>query len=259
MHTRDGNIGGTVIDLVAILENCSTRDAAIRLRDGFSIPETPPLVPRKSPVAEPVAENPPLGFTLRDIDHTHPYLQQRGISTATAQNFGIGYYPGPGLLHGRVVIPIRNVRHELVAYAGRAIGGEEPKYLLPPGFRKSLMLFNLNRARNAGQRSVVVVEGFFDTVTVHQSGHRNVVGLMGSSLSETQADLLRKHFDRAVLMLDGDDAGRRATELITKRLTPKLGVQIVTLQPDQQPDQLASKEINRLLGGHGRPLGGPER
>ena len=82
-------------------------------------------------------ENRPLGFTLRDIDPSHAYLRERRISIETAQAFGVGFYPGPGLMHDRVVIPIRDVRHRLVAYAGRAVHGEEPKYLLPPGFRNT--------------------------------------------------------------------------------------------------------------------------
>ncbi|SRR5712691_6063406 len=258
MNGRDGKVGGTVLDLVAIMEHCSTRDAALRLRHWFGITPSSSAVPRTTVNEEPI-ENRPLGFTLRDIDPSHPYLRQRQISLATAQAFGIGFYPGPGLLHGRVVIPIRNVRHELVAYAGRAVNGEEPKYLLPPGFRKSQLLFNLDRARNAGLRTVIVVEGFFDTVAAHQSGHRNVVGLMGSSLSETQAGLLQKHFDQAVLMLDGDEAGQRATAVIANRLAPKMGVHVVTLQPGQQPDQLASKEITQLVGGYSRQSRGFER
>jgi hypothetical protein len=106
--------------------------------------------------------------------------------------------------------PIHNNRGELIAYAGRAINGEEPKYRLPAGFRKSLVLFNLHRALATGSRNVIVVEGFFDTLAVHQAGYPAVVGLMGSTLSRYQADLLATHFDRVVLMLDGDEAGGKA-------------------------------------------------
>jgi DNA primase len=99
---------------------------------------------------------------------------------------------------------------ELIAYAGRAINGEEPKYRFPAGFRKSLVLFNLHRALATGSRNVIVVEGFFDTLAVHQAGYPAVVGLMGSTLYRYQADLLATHFDRVVLMLDGDEAGGKA-------------------------------------------------
>ncbi len=121
-------------------------------------------------------------------------------------------------MQGRIVIPIRNKAHELVGYAGRSIDGQEPKYRFPAGFHKSQELFQLHRARQAGTDTVIIVEGFFDAAKVWQAGNRNVVALMGSSLSESQAGLLEKHFRSAVLMLDGDAAGQKATTVIASRL-----------------------------------------
>ncbi len=82
-----------------------------------------------SSAAEP---NRPLGFALQRIDTRHPYLAQRGISPATARLFGVGMYGGNGFLAGRCVIPIRDEKSQLVAYVGRAVNGEEPKYRFPP-------------------------------------------------------------------------------------------------------------------------------
>ena len=81
----------------------------------------------------------------------NPYLAQRGIDPATAAEFGVGFYPGPGLMSGRIVIPIRNARGQLVAYAGRALDDRPPKYKVPVGFRKALELFNLQRASHRRQ------------------------------------------------------------------------------------------------------------
>jgi len=86
----------------------------------------------------------------------------------------------------RVVIPIRNLYGQLVAYAGRALDDRPPKYKLPAGFRKALELFNLQRALAAGGKTVIVVEGYFDCMLVHQAGFPWVVALMGCSLSVTQ-------------------------------------------------------------------------
>jgi 5S rRNA maturation endonuclease (ribonuclease M5) len=248
MDARHGQLGGTVLDFVSIMEQCSTREAALRLRDWFGQINGNNRIPKPSmpPAAKP---NLPLRFRLQGIDHAHPYLEARGISPSTAHALGIGFYAGPGLLHGRVVIPIHNERNDLLAYAGRAVNGEEPKYRFPSGFHKSQVLFNLNRARQAGERTVIVVEGFFDAAKVHQAGHPAVVGLMGSSLSDEQPTLLQNHFDRAVLMLDGDEAGQRATALISRRLSKEIEVAVVTLERGAQPDQLASGEINLLLNG----------
>jgi len=73
-----------------------------------------------------------------------------------------------GLLRGRIVIPIHNASGELIAYAGPAIDGQEPKYRFPAGFRKSLVLFNLHRAIATNGKTMIAVEGFFDTIAVHQ-------------------------------------------------------------------------------------------
>src|SRR5437016_11697844 len=122
-------------------------------------------------------------------------------------------------LAGRCVIPIRDEKGRLVAYAGRAINGEEPKYRFPAGFRKSQVLFNLDRASQADGPNVIVVEGFFDALKVHQAGHPAVVALMGSSFSQRQLELLMSRFASVTLMLDGDQPGRRAAEVIAALLT----------------------------------------
>jgi DNA primase len=192
--------------------------------------------------------NRPLGFALRGIDTRHPYLSQRGISPATAQWFGVGMYHGPGFLAGRCVIPIRDEQGRLVAYAGRAVNGGDPKYRFPAGFRKSQVLFNLDHAIHTGGHQVIVVEGFFDALKVHQAGHPVVVALMGSSFSRRQSDLLLSHFASITLMLDGDEAGRHAAEYIVQLLKPKAPVHKVELPNRVQPDQLSSAEINVLVG-----------
>ena len=165
---RGGHIGGHVIDLVAFMERCGLREAGLRLRDWFSVSASYPAPERALTLAYSAPQpNRPLGFALQGIDTRHPYLAKRGISPATARLFGVGVYDGNGFLTGRCVIPIRDEKGQLVAYAGRAVSGEEPKYLFPVGFRKSQVLFNLDRTTATGSRNVIVVEGFFDALKVH--------------------------------------------------------------------------------------------
>jgi DNA primase len=247
---RAGRIGGHVIDLVAIMERCSLREAGIRLQDwfGWSVPPSHPAPLRPVAVESAVVQpNRPLGFVLQGIDTRHPYLTQRGISPATAQLFGVGMYHGAGFLAGRCVIPIRDEQSLLVAYVGRAVNGEEPKYRFPAGFRKSQVLFNLDRAIRSDGHNVIVVEGFFDALKVYQAGHPAVVALMGSSFSQRQSELLLSHFASVTLMLDGDQPGRRAAEVMAKLLRPKVRVNKVELPSCVQPDQLSSAEITVLV------------
>src|SRR2546427_8734226 len=90
--------------------------------------------------------NKPLGFQLQNIEYTHPYFEERGITEATARTFGVGLFPGKGSMHARIVVPIHNANGELVAYAGRSIDRTEPRYKFPVGFRKS-EVFNLHRVK----------------------------------------------------------------------------------------------------------------
>jgi DNA primase len=186
-----------------------------------------------------------LSFTLRL--QWHPYLEQRGIRRQTASWFGAGYYGGSGFLRGRMVFPIHDERGELVAYAGRTMDGREPRYLFPPGFRKSQVVFNLHRAVEsaAGQGGVaIVVEGFFDCLKVHQAGYGNVMALLGASVSERQSKLLHTYFRELVVMLDGDDVGRRGSRALAARWPD---AHIAWVPAGRQPDQLSSQEIERIL------------
>jgi DNA primase len=243
---------GNVLDFVAAMEKCSVRDAALKLQDWYSVPgpvagDTEKVEPAKRGVGE-SETNKPLSFQLKGIDHAHPYLAERGITEETAGSFGVGYFGGKGSMHGRIVIPIHNERGELVAYAGRAIDGTEPRYKLPLGFHKSLELFNLHRAVGESNldRRVVVVEGFFDCLQVTRAGVP-CVALMGSSMSEAQEELLANHFESAWLMLDGDEAGRNGTGECLTRLGRRMWVRSARVPDGKQPDQLSGEELKGLL------------
>ena len=263
-----GRVGGNVLDFVAAMEKCSVRDAAIKLQMWFLVPTAgntsgpvgkephaktfagkelePELVSKKETNEGGESDsNRPLTFNLQNIGHAHPYLKERGVSEETAKKFGVGFFPGKGSMHDRIVIPIHNPKGELVAYAGRSIDGSEPRYKFPAGFHKSMELYNLDRVRE--EVSVVLVEGFFDCMKVTQAGFP-CVALMGSTMSNAQEELIREHFAHVVVMLDGDDAGRGASEGIADRLRRRIfQVDVVTLLDGTQPDQLSNDEVHRLV------------
>lgn len=248
-HCFSCGAGGSVLDFVAAMEGCSLRQAALQLVSETAAPIQPvtaaptarQLVTKKSKA--PAA----LGFALRGIDSSHPYLASRGIQRATAEQFGVGLYRGSGIFSGRLVIPIHNQRGELVAYCGRALDRSQPRYRFPSGFAKSEILFNLHRATATGQPEVVVVEGFFDCLKLHQAGVPAVVALMGAALYEAQQRALLQHFQHVILMLDGDPAGRLATANLTTRLRPHTAVEVVPLPDGVQPDQLSTEALRAIL------------
>jgi DNA primase len=246
---------GNVMDFVVAMERCSVREAAFKIQEWFGIDGRRRLsgaLPCSATIERQLVRkkegvNCPLHFALAGVNPTHPYLAQRGVDRATAVEFGIGFYSRPGLMSGRIVIPIHNRKGEVVAYAGRALDGRMPKYKLPGGFHKSLELYNLHRAMASGSQTVIVVEGYFDCVRVYQAGLPWVVALMGSSLSPEQEKVLVERFERVILMLDGDDTGRVATQTIRAKLLQKCDVLTAAVRDGAQPDQVSPGEIRELL------------
>lgn len=273
--------GGNVVDFIARMEDVSPYAAAQKAIEWFHLdpekvytagdratnkPGATPVakesVSKPKPVAESAtpsvtqaesdAPNPPLKFRLDKLQRDHPYLIERGLTLETLVDFGVGYCD-KGMMAGRIAIPIHSVEGQVVAYAGRHVGDPQegtPKYKLPPGFRKSLELFNLDRAKTESG-PLVVVEGFFDAMILHQLGHRKVVALMGSSLSLAQEALIRHfsaHSDQILVMLDEDDAGRAARGEVAARLARFAFVRIHAFAEEgQQPAHLTADEVSALF------------
>ncbi|HXT13494.1 MAG TPA: CHC2 zinc finger domain-containing protein [Candidatus Angelobacter sp.] len=268
--------GGNVLDFIAKMENGSIHAAALKAIEWFQLDpeamsgnsepqeaETEPAQTEPKPKkAEPRAEettgpNKPLKFRLEKLERSHPYLAERGLSVETLVDFGAGFC-GKGMMAGRIAIPIHNMNGEVVAYAGRLTDGEpsdvNPKYKLPPGFKKSLELFNIDRAsKESPEKPLVIVEGFFDCMKLHQLGHRKTVALMGSSMSPAQEELIRENTDassRVIVMLDEDEAGEAGREDIAARLSRFCFVKAhIFPKSDMQPEHLLPEELHEIVGG----------
>ena len=266
--------GGNVLDFVAKKERISVHAAATKLCEWFQLPmedkraeklEPPraaplapksptPTVSKEAPKQNDDTSNPPLKFRLENLDGKHPYLTDRGLTSQTILDFGLGHC-AKGMMAGRIAIPINNAEGKVVAYAGRWLGeppGDTPKYKLPPGFRKSLELFNIDRAsKESTDKPLVIVEGFFGAMKLWQCGVRRVVALMGSTLSVAQAELIRKHTNshtQVLVMLDEDEAGRAGREALVQQLAPWLFVKLhVFERADQQPEHMDTEDIAGLL------------
>ena len=179
------------------------------------------------------------------------------MTLETIIDFGLGYYTGErGMMVGHAVIPIQNVKGEVVAYAGRWPGvppdKETPKYKLPAGFKKSQEVYNLDRAsKEPADKPLVIVEGFFDAIKLHQHGCRKVVALMGSTMSATQEALIREHTSpngHIIVVLDENAAGQAGRDDIAARLSKHCFVRIHTFaQPNGEPEHLSAEEVSRLL------------
>jgi len=250
---------GNVLDFVARKEGVTIKKAAELVSEWFGVGKRETASPSRdlSPSeslkkaetvpAEPLEPNKPLTFTLK-LEPDHPYLRQRGIEPEVAQHFGIGFC-SRGLMKDRIAIPIHDAEGQLVAYAGRWVGGDLPegeeKYKLPPGFKKSLVLYNLHRVK--GERSLVVVEGFFSVMRLHKLGVP-AVALMGRSLSQEQEKLLVESGVKALtLMLDGDPPGREAQAGLLQRLARRFSVRAVDLPEGAEPDTVDESVLREVL------------
>ncbi len=274
--------GGNTLDFITKMEKCSIHAAALKAIEWFNLdPETMAASDDKAEAAEPKTSaqaakpaarpavspkftpesnvpNAPLKFRLDKLERTHPYLtEQRGLKPETIVDFGIGYC-NKGMMEGRIAIPIHNAKGEVVAYAGRFVGEPPegtPKYKLPPGFRKSQELFNLDRAsKESADKPLLIVEGFFDAMKIHDHGYRKVVAIMGATLSSAQEELIRQHTtsdSHVIVMLDENEAGKAGREDIACRLSKFCFVRVHQFpRPDMEPEHLTDVELADIVEGH---------
>ena len=220
--------------------------------------------------------------------HAHPealaYLRKRGLTEESVARFGLGYAPpkGDGLVaflarHGvapeegvragvlaerqgrfvdrlrhRITFPIKDAFGRVVAFTGRALGEDGPKYLNTPEtplFRKQEVLFAYPEARPALREGrAIVVEGLFDAIALHQLGFPETVAVLGSGLSEGQALLLKKAGVLEVyLAFDADEAGQKATlQSLNLELAPRFLFYAVRL-PAKDPGELLLHPEGRAL------------
>jgi DNA primase len=166
-------------------------------------------------------------------------LEQSGLVAKRQES--AGYYDR---FRGRLMFPIHNESGKVIGFGGRAMRpGEEPKYLNSPEtalYRKSYVLYNLHRAKDAIRTSEysVLVEGYMDVIGVYSAGVHNVVASCGTSLTNTQVRMLKRHSERIVVNFDPDTAGANATEKYIKELLDEgLRVRVLELDGGLDPDE----------------------
>jgi DNA primase len=213
-----------------------------------------------------------LGFAPQAWDWLLRQAAATGINTADLVKTGLavekqdhaGHYDR---FRGRVIFPIRDPQGRCVAFGGRVLPGAPPdsaKYINSPEtplFSKSSMLYGLDTARDAitKSRRAIVVEGYTDCLAARQAGIDDVVAVLGTALGERHAKLLRRYADRIVLVLDGDDAGRRrANEVLEVLLAEPIDVRIARLPAGVDPCEFiverGREAFEALVESAGDPL-----
>ncbi|MEP7354699.1 MAG: DNA primase [Acidobacteriota bacterium] len=162
---------------------------------------------------------------------THEQLEASGL--IRKRNESTGHFDN---FRGRLMFPIHNESGKVIAFGGRSMRDEDqPKYLNSPEtpiYRKTSVLYNLNRARDGMRKNgrVVVVEGYMDVIGVYAAGVKEVVASCGTALTNPQVRAIHRHADAVVLNFDSDTAGENAAErAIQVLLDEGLNVRVLTL------------------------------
>ncbi|MGC8605769.1 MAG: DNA primase, partial [Desulfomonilaceae bacterium] len=162
-----------------------------------------------------------LGYAPDSWDGLENYLSDSGLSIRDAVSAGLlRQKPNGGnydYFRNRIMIPIRSLSGDIIAFGGRALGDADPKYLNSPEspvFRKKNILFGLDTAKDAIKKNgfIILVEGYFDQISLRIRGIENVVAPLGTSLTSEHAKLVKRFTERVVTIFDGDEAGLRAVK-----------------------------------------------
>jgi DNA primase len=219
------------------------------------------------------------------------YLKGRGLSGEITRDFEVGYAPAgwdgvikylgtdakkleqlkqAGMLsegksgsydkfRDRIMFPIHDRRGRVIAFGGRALADDGPKYLNSPEttlYHKSRELYGLYLARQRSGRldNIIVVEGYMDVVALAQFGFKNVVATSGTATTDIQVEILFRAADTIVFCFDGDKAGRKAAWRALEATLPKLreGLQakFLFLPDGEDPDSMVRKHGEAVFAQH---------
>lgn len=176
---------------------------------------------------------------LSEKGYSNEAMFQAGLLSRNEENFT--YFDR---FRNRIMIPIKNHKGNFVGFTSRSLDGSTPKYLNTPEtdlFQKRRLFYNLNDAFKIirEKNEVILMEGHMDVLKVKTTKIKNVIGLMGTSLSSEQIEILKRSCNHITLMFDGDSAGQKATRSVGETLIKAgLNVYVIPLVEGQDPDEL---------------------
>ena len=218
-----------------------------------------------------------LNLSSDEGKNAYLYLKNRGLDNETIKEFGLGYsknewngiyrllkskgYKDNEILKSglciekngrifdffrdRVMFPVMDIRGNVVAFGGRIMSDQKPKYLNTgetPVFKKKQVLFNFNKAKNTELDYFIIMEGYMDVISVHQAGFKNAIASLGTAFCEEHSRLLKRFKDKVVISYDSDEAGREAAMKAVKILKKDgITVKILKIKGAKDPDELIKK------------------
>ena len=202
------------------------------------------------------------------------YLHKRGLSDRIIRKFGLGYSPNSryelinhlkakgfkyedmvnanlayakgssyvsARFFNRVMFPIIDLRGNVIAFGGRIMSDQKPKYLNTSdtlAFKKSLNLFSLNFAKAENYGVLILVEGYMDVIALYQAGFRNAVATLGTALTAEQARIMSRYAKEVIICYDSDEAGQKAASRAIELLRPTgVLIKVISVPNGKDPDE----------------------
>lgn len=206
------------------------------------------------------------------------YWRGRRLSDATIRRFGLGYAPDDfhalrdylrslhytdeemldagvikrsekgnlyDVFRNRVMVPIFDLRGNVVAFGGRVMTDEKPKYINSPetlAYKKSRTVFAMNLAKKNKDKKFILCEGYMDTIAMHQAGFDTAVACCGTALTAEQVKQISEYTDEVVLCYDSDEAGQKATARAMELFAPaQVKITVLRIPDAKDPDEYIKK------------------
>lgn len=189
-----------------------------------------------------------LGYASEDWHELEQYLLKQHVSPEAMKLSGLirrsenqeRYYD---LFRDRIIFPIFSYSNDIIGFGGRILGDGTPKYLNTPEtdlFSKRHHLYGLAQGKSflREQNQAILVEGYMDCIQMHQAGIRNVVASLGTAFTREQAVLLARYAEKVIVLYDGDEAGQRETMRAISILAEQgIKPEVVSLPGGKDPDE----------------------
>ncbi len=198
-----------------------------------------------------------LGYTGDDRNGVFKFLMEEGYDVELAVKSGLvikgndnSYFDR---FSRRLMFPIFDPQNRVIAFGGRSLSDnkKEAKYLNSPEtiiFDKSKNLYGINFTKNSKDKSIILVEGYMDVISLFQFGFNNAVAALGTSFNENHARNIRKYTSNVSLLFDSDDAGVKASlRAIPVLVKHGLNVKVVNLGDEKDPDEFLKNHGEQLF------------
>ena len=193
-----------------------------------------------------------LGYAPEGWDNLVRHLKSKGYTEDEMKVSGLFTVAKNGnlidLFRGRLMFPIFDSFGKIIAFGGRSLGDEMPKYVNSPDslvYKKQDHLYGLNFAKKSKNNQLIIVEGYMDTIAMHQAGINNAVASLGTAFTDSQLRLASRYADEVVFFFDSDKAGQNAAlrairmmlRFLKKMSGLKIRIKIAKVPDGKDPDE----------------------